>query len=117
VFWSVEAIQHTTDISDFIDANGTTCTPLPPTQPGAIFGERVCRDLIAESRMYHAASVTKEFGDNMRITLGIANLFDEEPPSVSGNNLAEISTIGRSPFTSNYDYYGRRAFISVTKKF
>jgi len=121
VFWSLEAIQHTSDIEDFIAANGSTCTPTPtvddpdPTNP--IYGERVCRDLIAESRMYHSASVTKEFGDDMRITLGIANLFDEEPPLVSGNNLAEITTIGRAPFTSNYDYYGRRAFISVSKKF
>jgi iron complex outermembrane recepter protein len=121
VFWSVEAIQHTSDIQDFIDANRETCTPVPtvddPNPVNPIFGQRVCRDLVAESRMYHAASVTKEFGDNMRITLGVANLFDEVPPTVSGNNLAEITTVGRAPFTSNYDYYGRRAFISVTKKF
>jgi len=111
VFWAIEAIQHTSDIQDFLDANGTTCPN------SVIFSGPTCRDLVAESRMYHSASVTKEFGEDMRITLGIANLFDEEPPSVSSTNLAEITTVGKSPFTSNYDYVGRRAFISVSKKF
>jgi iron complex outermembrane receptor protein len=111
VFWAIEAIQHTSDIQDFIDANGTTCPN------NVIFGQPTCRDLVAEARMYHSLSVTKEFGDDMRITLGVANVLDEEPPSVSSANLAEITTVGKAPFTSNYDFVGRRAFISVSKKF
>ena len=111
MYWYVNAIQHTSDIQDFIDENGTTC-------PGnVIFDQPTCRDLIAESRIYHSLSVTKEFGEDLRLTVGLKNVFDETPPLVSGANLAEITTIGRSPFTSNYDYYGRTAFISVSKKF
>jgi iron complex outermembrane receptor protein len=48
--------------------------------------------------------------------VGVANLFDEEPPRVSTNNLGEISTIGQAPFTSNYDFIGRRGFLSISKK-
>lgn len=110
VFWGVEAIQHTSDVQDFIDANGTICPN------NVIFGQATCRDLIAESKIYHSMSVTKEWND-WRITAGIANLMDEEPPRVSTANLGEITTVGRNPFTSNYDYYGRRGFLSVSKKF
>lgn len=109
--WTVDALQHTSDVQDFIDANGTTC---PPT---VIFDGPTCRDLIAESKVYHSLSVTKEWGEDLRVTLGLRNLFDEEPPTVSGINNGEITTIGRNPFTSNYDYFGRTAFLSVSKKF
>jgi iron complex outermembrane receptor protein len=120
VFWGIDAVQHTSDIGDFIAANDTTCAPAPtPTNPNPtspIFGTRVCRDLIAESKVYHSLSITREIED-WKITVGIANLFDEEPPRVSTNNLGEISTVGQAPFTSNYDFVGRRGFLSVTKKF
>ena len=127
VFWGIDAVQHTSDVQDFIDANGDTCLPIPdepvgPDDVSPIYGVRSCADLIAESRVYHALSVTREF-ETWRITLGVANLFDEEPPrvtsgaSASGANLGEITTIGQAPFTSNYDYVGRRGFVSVSKKF
>lgn len=115
VFWGIDAVQHTSDIADFIAANGATCV----TSTTGIFvpaGQQICRDLVAESRVYHSLSVTRDF-DDWSITLGMANIFDEEPPTVSGNNLSEITTIGNSPFTSNYDYVGRRGFLSVSKKF
>jgi iron complex outermembrane receptor protein len=127
VFWGIDAVQHTSDVADFIDANGDTCLPVPddpigPDDVNPIYGTRVCADLIAEARVYHAVSVTREFED-WRITLGIANLFDDAPPRVSVSTLAsdfalgEITTIGQGPFTSNYDYVGRRGFLSVSKKF
>jgi len=87
-----------------------------------VHGARVCADLIAESRVYHALSVTREFED-WHITLGVANLLDEAPPRVSAESPAtaytngEITTIGQAPFTSNYDYVGRRGFVSVSKRF
>ena len=124
VFWGIDAIQHTSDVGDFIAANGDTCLPVPPGPPAVnpIFGTRICADLIAEARVYHAVSVTREF-DDWRITLGVANLLDEEPPRVTSGasasnwNLSEIGTVGKAPFESNYDYVGRRGFLSVTKKF
>ena len=109
-FWHIEAIQRTSDVQDFLDANGTTCPN------SVIFNGPTCRVLIAESKMYHALSVTRAWND-WRVTLGVANIFDEEPPQVSGTNLGEITTVGRNPFTSNYDYYGRRGFLSISKKF
>jgi iron complex outermembrane receptor protein len=108
--WGIEAVQHTSDIAAFIEANGSTCVT-----GDAIYGT-VCRELIANSKVYHSFSVTREFED-WNITLGIANILDEDPPRVSTNNLATITTVGQSPFTSNYDYFGRRGFFSVTKKF
>ncbi len=110
VFWAIEAIQHTSDIQDFLDANGNPCPA------SVIFGGPTCRDLIAESRVYHSLSVSRDW-DDWRVTLGVSNLFDEEPPRTSTITLGEISTVGQAPFTSNYDYIGRRGFLSVSKKF
>lgn len=115
IFWGIDAVQHTSDIADFIAANGDTCL----TSTTGIFvppGQQICRDLVAESRVYHSLSATRAF-DDWSITAGVANIFDTDPPRVSTNNLSEITTVGQSPFTSNYDFVGRRGFLSVSKKF
>jgi iron complex outermembrane receptor protein len=51
------------------------------------------------------------------VRLGVANLFDEEPPRLTTLNLGEVTTIGNSAFYSQYDWIGRRFFLNVTKKF
>ncbi len=65
---------------------------------------------------YHSISLKRKFND-WSLMLGIANLFDRDPPSVTTLNLGAFNTIGRSILASQYDYTGRRFFIDVTKKF
>lgn len=109
VFYGIDALSGTSDEQDYIDANGTLC----PTD--SIHGT-FCVDLKAEHRIYHSFSVTKEF-ETWKLTLGVANLGDTPPPRVSTSNRGEISTIGQVPFTSNYDFVGRRIFFNVGKTF
>ena len=66
---------------------------------------------------YHALSVTRDINDKFRFTLGVANLFDKTPPRVSTVFNGGISTLGQVPvFGSQYDYLGRRFFVSVRGK-
>lgn len=110
--YGLDVIGQTSDVQDFLDANGVLCLF------NAVRERTSCPDLTAPAVFYHAISATKEI-DDWTITLGVANFTDQAPPRVStGNsNGLEISTVGQVPFTSNYDYYGRRGFLSVSKKF
>jgi iron complex outermembrane receptor protein len=108
--WGMDVIGQTSDQADFLEANGASCVF------SATRERTYCPDLTAPMTFYHSISATKEIED-WTITLGIANLTDQAPPRMSVQNLGEVSTVGQSPFTSNYDYQGRRGFLSVTKKF
>lgn len=111
LFWGMDFVGKTSDEGDFLDANGTLC----PTD--SVHGQ-FCLDLIAESRLYHSVSVTKDF-EAARITLGVANLFDLRPPRVSSSDVngVEINTLGQMPFVSQYDLLGRRVFLNATVNF
>lgn len=109
IFYGIDALAGTSDAQDYIDANGTLC-------PSDSIHGTFCVDVEAEPRVYHSLSVTREF-ETWKMTLGVANLNDQEPPRVSTTNRGEITTIGKVPFTSNYDFVGRRVFFNVSKRF
>lgn len=68
--------------------------------------------------VYHSASLRYE-GSDWSILGGVANVFDEEAPQVTTLNLGELNTVGTSVRSSQYTegYYGRRAFIRLSKSF
>jgi iron complex outermembrane receptor protein len=68
-----------------------------------------------EATLTHDVSVRYR-NDDWSLTVGIANLFDEEPPAVStGFGFSRTGTV---PITaSQYDFLGRRYFINVSKSF
>ncbi len=49
---------------------------------------------------------------------GLANIFDEKPPAAT-TVIGQYSTTGNSVLASQYTeaYYGRRAFVRLTKTF
>lgn len=113
-FWGVDVIGPQNSEQDYIDIYGDICSDFQVTGP-------ICVDLKVPATVYHSLSATRTF-DNFKITAGIANLLGTEPPRITvdgGNNqnAGVVPTIGNSPLTSNYDYYGRRAFLSVTANF
>ncbi|NJM36004.1 MAG: TonB-dependent receptor [Rhodomicrobium sp.] len=110
-FWGMNVVGPTSDVQDFLDDNGDLCLTSTVVGP-------YCVDLVAEATVYHNFSVTKQH-DSWTFTLGMSNVFDTAPPRVTtdGFNSAEIDTIGQSPFTSQYDVFGRRVFANVSKRF
>jgi iron complex outermembrane receptor protein len=109
-FYGIDVIGSTSDVEDFVADNGAPCVF------SSVRERTYCPDLTAPTTFYHAVSVTKEIED-WKLTLGVANVTDEAPPRVSVQNIGQISTVGQAPFTSNYDFVGRRGFLSVTKRF
>lgn len=80
--------------------------------------ERVNLDLVADATTYHHLSVSREFEGGYSARLGVANVFDEEPPKMSAyTTLSEVSVLGNVAFYSQYDWYGRRFFLDVSKAF
>jgi iron complex outermembrane receptor protein len=74
--------------------------------------------LKTDTVVYHTTSVTRDFENlDLKVRLGAANVFDEEPPRVTTLNLGELDTVGTSAFYSQYDWLGRRFFLNLTKQF
>lgn len=69
-------------------------------------------DIQIDSRWLHTASVTYE-GNQWQATVGVSNMFDEEPDSIS----SAFTRIGNAGFTSQLEPYGRTFFLSLRKSF
>lgn len=72
-------------------------------------------DITAESRLYHGASVRYN-ADKWGVVVGINNLFDRDPPTMS--NGSGSTRYGVVPaFATQYDWYGRSAFVRLNYRF
>ncbi|MCE7031628.1 TonB-dependent receptor [Lysobacter sp. GX 14042] len=92
---------------------GTENLDLDPTY--TYFGyENAYRDIWAESRLYHSASVRYDRGD-WSLLVGMRNIFDKSPAEVSDGVANRYGNI--PAFATQYDLYGRTAFARVTYKF
>ena len=80
-------------------------------------GETVRVVLSAESVDYHDFSVSKVFDNGITVVGGMSNAFDTSPPQVTTLGFGVISTLGASPFYSQYDYLGRRWFVNIGYEF
>jgi len=80
--------------------------------------EVVHLDLVAEATTYHNLSVSRAFRNGITARLGVANVFDEEPPKMSAYTTgSEVDVIGNVAFYSQYDWFGRRYFLDIGKTF
>jgi iron complex outermembrane receptor protein len=66
--------------------------------------------------LYHSVSMAVEPTEGLLVRVGVSNLFDESPPLVTALS-GEFATVGNVPLYSQYDFFGRTAFINVTKKY
>jgi len=64
-----------------------------------------------ESTTYHHVSLRKKW-DTLEITGGVRNVFDEQPPAGSFNEFR----VGTAAL-NQYDMFGRRLFINISKSF
>lgn len=106
-FWGISYIGETDNRESF-----------GSTDAGWYGDERVDLDLVGEATMYHSFSVSRMFDGGFTARLGVANAFDEEPPRLSAYTTGgELSVLGGVAFYSQYDWYGRRFFLDVSKSF
>lgn len=88
-------------------------------QPQTYRGANVRYVLSTDAVVYHDVSVSVEPADGLTVRFGISNLFDEEPPQVTGDLSGEYDTVGNVPVgdASQYDYFGRTMFLNIAKSF
>ena len=72
------------------------------------------RDITADARYYHTASMTYDQSD-WQILVGVANVFDAKPPSISTGAGTRYGNV--PAFATQYDYYGRTPFVRLKYKF
>ena len=106
----------------YIDATGqdnsdALATPVPGDSRTAcdILGiTEQCRDVdFIDSGWYNDVSANWD-NEDWSVTLGIANVFDEEPPLIDqGEGPSRLNIVTQS----GYDLIGRRAFVNLTKRF
>jgi outer membrane receptor for ferrienterochelin and colicin len=104
VTWTMTYAGHVNDYEYFSNGNKTSYRGQDVTFVGDV--PRV---------IYHALSGNMTFADDqLDVTVGVANLFDKEPPRVSPS---AVRAVGNAVLYSQYDNYGRRIFASVTYNF
>ena len=96
---------------DYIADLGVDAVWLSPffTSPMADYGY----DVVTEAYTTFDGSVRYD-ADDWSLTVGIRNLLDEQPPTVS---YEYSSTQGSAAFATQFDRRGRTAFIDITKNF
>ena len=107
LFYGVTVVGKSSNEADYVEDNGDTCFN------SAIYGQ-YCAIVATPTVFYHNASVTQEVGDNFEISFGMTNIFDTKPPRLT---TTAVSSIGQSPFVSQYDWLGRRLFLQAKAKF
>ncbi|NGM50174.1 TonB-dependent receptor [Caulobacter sp. 602-2] len=99
-FWGVDMVGKASDAEFFDDRNAA----------GTTFYK-----IHTEFTAYHSLSLQKRFED-WSVVGGVANLFNELPPQVTMAQ-GDYNMVGRSVLSSQYDYIGRRVFLSMQAKF
>jgi len=104
VTWSTQMFSKTSDVDDAISGYGTDIITFRDQRA------YVKRHL--EFHAQHDLSVRKRFGEDLALTVGVNNLFDEQPPFYSSNSANRFANMR---LTSQYDIIGRRAFFQLQK--
>lgn len=84
------------------------------------FGETYDAVMYTDSVTYHNISVSYEWeGTGITALVGLSNFTDENPPQVTteGGTDEAIDYVGNSVFYSQYDWFGRRAYLNLTWNF
>lgn len=113
LFYGVDVTGAASNMADLLRVQGGDPCRTSSFRPGG----RFCPDVSVPATFYHSLSLSRDVADRFRITLGVANLFDTPPPRVSTVVAGTAPVIGQAPaFGTQYDYLGRRFFLSVRGK-
>lgn len=113
LFYGLDVTGAASNRKDLLRAQGGDACRTSSFRPGG----RFCPDVSVPATFYHSLSLSRDVAERFRITLGVANLFDTPPPRVSTVVTATPPAIGQAPaFGTQYDYLGRRFFLSVRGK-
>jgi len=101
-------------LTGLLNPDGTV--PLPQADGSVINADF---DLVAEPYWEHGVSVQWNWRNVGQFTVGIRNLFNEKPPTISGFPVVngQFPRIGNFFGVGDYDYLGRSVFVNATRTF
>nr|WP_237438374.1 TonB-dependent receptor [Alteraurantiacibacter buctensis] len=102
--YGLSFIGKASSVDRLIESAGEVCNTTPLIV--RIYGLAPCSKPFVPAVAYHSFSLTTTIQDNFELTVGMSNIFDKEPPEVSG-----VTRLGNTPFVSQYDLIGRRMFV------
>jgi len=113
--WGVQYIgkmssQSTANVI-FLDDNGAVCAQ------GSAGCFQVDYDLSVPSYFEHGVSVQYLWKNIGQFTIGVNNLFDKDPPTISDDATSGFPRFGNFFANGAYDYRGRSVFVNVTRSF
>ena len=84
-----------------------------------VAGQPYTEDLVAEAYWEHGVSVQYKLRKLAQLTVGVKNLFDEKPPTISNSQdpNGQYFRIANFFGGGSYDYLGRSVFINLTAQF
>lgn len=115
--------------SDMASANPAfdTCSltddpPITARDPDCTSGENRVEKTFADSQWLHTVALSYVVEDQWSATLGIENLFDQEPefldPDVSSNAEVNVNIDSTGAIRGmGYDFYGRRVYLRLNASF
>jgi outer membrane receptor protein involved in Fe transport len=112
--WGIKYVGKQ-DAHKILEADGV----LNPDGTVATAIGNVAFDLVAEPYWEHGASIQWNWRNVGQFTVGVRNIFNEKPPTISGFPFSDgqYFRIGNSFGGGDYDYYGRSVFVNVTRSF
>lgn len=106
LFWGMRYVGETSNVDSF------------GGQPQTYRGENVRYVLETDDFLYHNLSIGREFEGGIGVRIGVSNVFDTQPPSVTTDLSGEYNSIGNAPLDGGqYDFLGRTVFANITKTF
>lgn len=111
--WGIKYVGKAEDPQDpfGLTQGGSTCTIGTPNCFEAVY------DLKAEQYWEHGASVQWLWKEVGQFTVGMNNIFNEKPPTISSFPNGITPRIGNFFGNGPYDYRGRSFFVNVTRSF
>ncbi|MCQ8877115.1 TonB-dependent receptor [Pseudoalteromonas shioyasakiensis] len=104
ITWTTRYVDSTNDYEYL--SSGTNLT--------TYYGEDVTTIRETPWVTYHSLSGSVELDNGLDLMVGMANIFDEEPPTVSASGTYNV---GNAALYSQYDNVGRRVFANITYNF
>jgi outer membrane receptor protein involved in Fe transport len=110
--WGIKYVgkSNSQSLDPGLTINPCAETPTPCPTP-------VHYDLTAETYWEHGASIQFQWPKVGQVTLGVNNIFNAKPPTISDVPAVGFPTFGNYFLGGPYDYRGRSVFINVTSSF
>jgi outer membrane receptor protein involved in Fe transport len=113
--WGVQYVGKMSSQSSanviFLDDNGAVCAQ------GSAGCFAVDYDLSVPDYFQHGVSVQYLWKNIGQVTLGVNNLFDKDPPTISDDSTSGFPRFGNFFANGAYDYRGRSVFVNITRSF